>query len=857
MSKESKKLFGYLLTLVMVISMVCTGSMTAQAAVLTNNGTTITGTAGNITVSTNEDGQTVYKLTGDVTDGLSLTLENNETAVLNGQNYKISGKAAVSEDPNYEAGTPALSVPGTPALSVSGTGTLIIENAKFSGGNGGNSGNGSGAGISVSSGVNVVLKGSVTIEAGSASSESSANYDGSTGMEFSGNSLVFKEESQVTIKGSDGANRYSNTGGSGLLFNGKIFTLGEGAYVGLTGGAGSTAGKKFDYKGGLVPESFLSEITGVTTRKVTLQYYADNSKTYIVKDGSTIDSAVLPYPERDGYSFAGWCTDDLHSTAYDFSQAITSDITLYANWTANSYTVTFDTNGGSTVDPKNVAHGQKATAPTTNPTKAGYTFGGWYTDNTCNTPYDFNTPVITNITLYAKWTAEKRTVTFDTKDGSNVDSQRVDYNTTATKPTLDPKKEGYTFGGWYEDENCTQEYDFSKAVTSDITLYAKWMSNDAGVTEVSVDGTVGTIVGTTITVVLPYGSTIPTDVGEISVTLPSGATKTTPVSGDNGKTWTFTVTAQDGSTVNYTVNVSVSACGHASKKTVKENEVAATCTKGGSYDEVVYCSTCGEQISSTHKTVKATGHKWDAGKVTKEPTTTETGVKTYTCSVCKATKTEVIPVKAAEAPKQQGITPEQKKKNELELNKKSRSKVSEDGLKITWGKVEGADGYDIYASICGPEYKGIEKSVKGNKTSIVLQKIAGKKIDPQKQYRVRVVAYQMIDGEKVEIAEGLPLHAVSKDNAKYTNTKKLKVKKSSYTLAPGESVKLKVKNVKQSRSKQLLPKSHGAALRYVSSDENVASITSKGTIKAKGEGTCYIYIFALNGVNKKVEVTVK
>lgn len=318
------------------------------------------------------------------------------------------------------------------------------------------------------------------------------------------------------------------------------------------------------------------------------------------------------------------------------------------------------------------------------------------------------------------------------------------------------------------------------------------------------------------------------------------------------------MTAEDGITQkNYTVNVSVSACEHASKKTVKENEVAATCTKDGSYDEVVYCSTCGEQISSTHKTVKANGHKWDAGKVTKEPTTTETGVKTYTCSVCKATKTEVIPVKVAEAPKQQGITPEQKKKNELELNKKSRSKVSEDGLKITWGKVEGADGYDIYASICGPEYKGIEKSVKGNKTSIVLQKIAGKKIDPQKQYRVRVVAYQMIDGEKVEIAEGLLLHAVSKDNAKYTNTKKLKVKKSSYTLAPGESVKLKVKNVKQSRSKQLLPKSHGAALRYVSSDENVASVTSKGTIKAKGEGTCSIYIFVLNGVNKKVEVTVK
>ena len=71
MSKESKKLFGYLLTLVMVISMVCTGSMTAQPAVLTNNGTEITQTSQPVTVSTNENGQTVYTLTGNVTDGLS------------------------------------------------------------------------------------------------------------------------------------------------------------------------------------------------------------------------------------------------------------------------------------------------------------------------------------------------------------------------------------------------------------------------------------------------------------------------------------------------------------------------------------------------------------------------------------------------------------------------------------------------------------------------------------------------------------------------------------------------------------------------------------------------------------------
>ena len=80
---------------------------------------------------------------------------------------------------------------------------------------------------------------------------------------------------------------------------------------------------------------------------------------------------------------------------------------------------------------------------------------------------------------------------------------------------------------------------------------------------------------------------------------------------------------------------------HTPGKAVKENEVPATCTKAGSYDEVVYCSVCKAQISRKAKTIKA-AHKWDNGKVTKKATPTATGIKTYTCKVCKAKKTEKI-----------------------------------------------------------------------------------------------------------------------------------------------------------------------------------------------------------------------
>ena len=79
-----------------------------------------------------------------------------------------------------------------------------------------------------------------------------------------------------------------------------------------------------------------------------------------------------------------------------------------------------------------------------------------------------------NITLYAKWTINTYTVTFNTDGGSAVDSQTVNYNSTATTPTA-PTKTGYTFAGWYTDTECTVEYKFSEVVTENITLYAKWI----------------------------------------------------------------------------------------------------------------------------------------------------------------------------------------------------------------------------------------------------------------------------------------------------------------------------------------------------------------------------------------------
>ena len=134
------------------------------------------------------------------------------------------------------------------------------------------------------------------------------------------------------------------------------------------------------------------------------------------------------------------------------------------------YTVTFSTDGGSTVTSQSIESGKTATEPTA-PTKDGFTFGGWYTDSDFTTAFSFSTEITANITLYAKWIEASKptcTVTFSV-DGAET-KQTVAEGEKASKPT-DPTKTGYTFAGWYNGETA---FDFNTAITANITLTAKW-----------------------------------------------------------------------------------------------------------------------------------------------------------------------------------------------------------------------------------------------------------------------------------------------------------------------------------------------------------------------------------------------
>ncbi|MCL2337259.1 MAG: InlB B-repeat-containing protein [Firmicutes bacterium] len=196
-----------------------------------------------------------------------------------------------------------------------------------------------------------------------------------------------------------------------------------------------------------------------------------------VNSGSPVSKPADPV--KEGATFAGWYNGAI---AYDFSKAVTANLTLTAKWTLSTYTVTFDSQGGTAKTAAKVNYGAKVTKPT-DPIKTGAVFNGWALNGA---PYDFNTPVTADITLTAVWIANGMTVTFDAQGGTPAPpAVTVNYGTPVSKPA-DPVKEGFTFAGWY---NGAIAYDFSKTVTTNLTLTAKWTQITYTVTFDSQGGT--------------------------------------------------------------------------------------------------------------------------------------------------------------------------------------------------------------------------------------------------------------------------------------------------------------------------------------------------------------------------------
>lgn len=181
-------------------------------------------------------------------------------------------------------------------------------------------------------------------------------------------------------------------------------------------------------------------------------------------------------PSKENHTFAGWYNGD---EKFDFDADTTNApnvLELVAKWDINQYTVKFVSEHGSFAD-QTIEHGKPIdTDKLTPPIVEGFTFDGWYADKAHETKFDFNTQITSDTKVYAKWTAKDYEVSFITEHGNAPASQNVPYNKTADDPgTL--TAEGYTFIGWYADENRTIEFDFNTQITHDTKVYAKWEKN--------------------------------------------------------------------------------------------------------------------------------------------------------------------------------------------------------------------------------------------------------------------------------------------------------------------------------------------------------------------------------------------
>ena len=173
-------------------------------------------------------------------------------------------------------------------------------------------------------------------------------------------------------------------------------------------------------------------------------------------------------PAWEGHALAGWYAQGSEEP-WDFSSPVTSDVTLTARWAPALCTVTFDAADGGGSRAVAVAYGQAVAAPQ-EPALEGFGFLGWYAQGS-EEPWDFSSPVTSDVTLTARWSPVECTVTFDAGNGGEARAVAVAYGRAAAAPDA-PELEGALFLGWYTGQGL--EWDFSWPVTSDLALTARW-----------------------------------------------------------------------------------------------------------------------------------------------------------------------------------------------------------------------------------------------------------------------------------------------------------------------------------------------------------------------------------------------
>lgn len=270
------------------------------------------------------------------------------------------------------------------------------------------------------------------------------------------------------------------------------------------------------------------------------------------------------------------------------------------------------------------------------------------------------------------------------------------------------------------------------------------------------------------------------------------------------------------------------------KNTEVRGAKEATCAEDG-YTGDTYCADCGALVAKG-QVIKATGHDYTQTAST-DPTTQKEGTKTYTCRRCGHSYTESTEM----LPKPIVVKPIRAGRNKNRLS---------------WNKVDGADGYIILADTCNTRSKKQEKTVKRVKTVVSGDRTTWthKKLKSAAWYKYQIKAFKTVNGKRVVISETPVVHAVTAGSTRYANPVKVKVNKTKISVKAGKKKKIKASVV---LPKNRICQQHCDEIRYVVVDETIAAVNRKGVIKAKSKGTTTVYAIAQNGVSKKITVTVK
>ena len=330
-----------------------------------------------------------------------------------------------------------------------------------------------------------------------------------------------------------------------------------------------------------------------------------------------------------------------------------------------------------------------------------------------------------------------------------------------------------------------------------------------------------------------------------------------------GKTWTDTKTETIphkygtpaftwNGTSSATASFTCSQCGD-----VKKAECTITSKQEG--DNITYTATATfEGKTWTDTKTETIPHKYGAPTFTWNGTSSATAL--FTCVNCGETKTVNCKVTSKsgkdtvtytatvtlEGKTYKDVQTVDVKMSNVEF--KLQGRTSKNAIRLTWQRVPAVKGYDIFRAQCNGKKLKLIKTIKGNSK----RTWTDTKKKANSQYKYYVKAYKLVNGKKKYVNQSNMIHIALP--SRYTNVKTVKAA-SKLSLKKGKQKKLSVKLSYERKGKKLVK--HMNYLSYKTTNKKVATVTSKGVIRARSKGSCYVYITAASGAYTRVKVTVK